>query len=56
MKVNIKDAELYAYWLLNECSCPIDEITFLVNTILNSNNDHVIKEVIKYTNKRYKQN
>ena len=53
MEVNIKDAEKYANWLLSECSCPIDEITFLVSTILESNNSHVIKEVIETTNKDY---
>ena len=52
MKVTIKDAELYANWLLNECSCPIDEITFLVNTISESDNSHIIKEVIEITNEK----
>lgn len=56
MKVTIEDAEMYANWLLNECSCPIDEITFLVNTILETDNSHVIKEVIEITNKNHKQN
>lgn len=56
MKVTLKEAELYANWLLTECSCPIDEITFLVNTILQSNNSYVIEEVIEITNKHYKQN
>lgn len=56
MKVTLKDAETYANWLINECSCPIDEITFLVNTILESNNSHIIKEVIEITNKHYKEN
>ena len=46
MKVTLRDAEIYANWLLNECSCPIDEITFLINTILESDNNHIIKEVI----------
>lgn len=49
MKVKLKDAEFYANWLLNECSCPIDEITFLVNTILESNNSYIIEEVIQTT-------
>ena len=53
MTVNINDAEKYANWLLKECSCPVDEITFLVNTILESNNNHVIEEVIEITNKHY---
>jgi len=56
MKEKFEDAELYANWLLTECSCPIDEITFLVNTILESENSHIIKEVIEITNKHYKQN
>jgi len=49
MKVKLKDAELYANWLLSECSCPIDEITFLVSTILESDRSHIIKEVIEIT-------
>jgi len=49
MKVTIKDAELYANWLLTQCSCPIEEITFLVNTILESDNSHIIEEVIEIT-------
>ena len=49
MKVKLKDAELYANWLLNKCSCPVDEITFLVNTILESDNSHIIEEVIEIT-------
>ena len=52
MKEKFEDAELYANWLLTECSCPIDEITFLVNTILESENSHIIKEVIEITNKQ----
>ena len=54
MKVTLRDAEEYAKWLLNECSCPIDEVTFLVNTILESDNAHVIEEVIKTIDKYYK--
>ena len=49
MKVTIKDAELYANWLLTQCSCHIEEITFLVNTILESDNSHIIEEVIEIT-------
>ena len=49
MKVTIKDAELYANWLLTQCSCPIEEITFLVNTILESDNSNIIEEVIEIT-------
>lgn len=47
MKITQTEAEKYADWLLTECSCPIDEITWLVNTILESDNDHVIKEVFE---------
>jgi len=54
MKVKLEDAEIYANWLLNECSCPIDEITFLVNTILESDNSHIIEEVIEITKKHFK--
>lgn len=39
------EAEKYADWLLTECSDPIDEITWLVNTIQESDNHHVIKQV-----------
>ena len=49
MKVTIKDAELYANWLLTQCSCPIEEITFLVNKILESDKSHIIEEVIEIT-------
>ena len=56
MKVTIEEAEIYANWLLNECSCPIDEITFLVSTILESDKNHIIEEVIEITNEHYKQN
>lgn len=44
-----KQATNYANWLLTDCTDPIDEITFLVNTILNSDNNHIIEEVIEIT-------
>lgn len=47
MKITQTEAEKYADWLLTECSDPIDEITWLVSTILESDNDHVIKEVFE---------
>ena len=47
MKVTEKQAQKYAKWLLNECSDPVDEITWLVSTILESDNNHVIKEVFE---------
>lgn len=47
MKITQTEAEKYADWLLTECSDPIDEITWLVGTILESDNDHVIKEVFE---------
>ena len=31
-----KDVEQYAKWVLNDCMSPQDEIEWLVNTILNS--------------------
>ena len=47
MKITQTEAEKYADWLLTECSDPIDEITWLVNTIENSDNDHVIQQVFE---------
>ena len=47
MKTTEEQAQKYAKWLLRECSDPIDEITWLVSTILESDNDHVIKEVFE---------
>ena len=41
------EAEKYADWILTECSDPIDEITWLVNTIQESDNDHVIQQVFE---------
>lgn len=48
------EAQKYAKWLLNECSDPIDEITWLVSTILESDNDHVIQEVFEDMEKHNK--
>ena len=46
-KINQKDVEKYALWVLNDCMQPHDEIEWLVNTILNSDDvHHVIEEVI----------
>lgn len=45
IKITEEDAKNYAYWLLNECSCPFDEIKWLITTIIESDNDHVIEEV-----------
>jgi hypothetical protein len=41
------EAEKYADWVLTECSDQIDEITWLVNTIQESDNCHVIQKVFK---------
>lgn len=41
------EAEKYADWILTECSSPIDEITWLVSTIQESDNDHVIQGVFE---------
>ena len=46
-KITQKDVEQYAKWVLNDCMHPHDEIEWLVNTILNSDDVHyVIEEVI----------
>jgi hypothetical protein len=47
MKITEEQAQKYAKWLLNECSDPIDEITWLVSTIQESDNDHVIQQVFE---------
>ena len=47
MIVTETNATKYANWILRECSCPVDEITWLVSTILESDNNHVIKEVFE---------
>ena len=36
----------YSKWLLNECSCPYDEIEFLISTILESDKKQTIKDVL----------
>lgn len=36
----------YSKWLLNECSCPHDEIEFLISTILESDKKQTIKDVL----------
>ena len=47
MKITQTEAEKYADWLLTECSDPKDEITWLVSTIQESDNDHVIQQVFE---------
>jgi cytosine/adenosine deaminase-related metal-dependent hydrolase len=47
MKITQIEAEKYADWLLTECSDPKDEITWLVSTIQESDNDHVIQQVFE---------
>ena len=47
MTITETQAQNYAQWIMTECSCPVDEITWLVSTILESDNDHVIKEVFE---------
>ena len=47
MIVTEEQAQKYADWILTECSCPVDEITWLVSTILESDNDHVIQQVFE---------
>ena len=46
-KITQAEAEEYADWILTECSDPIDEITWLVSTIQESNKDHVIQQVFE---------
>jgi hypothetical protein len=41
------EAQKYANWVLTECTDPIDEITWLVSTIQESDNDHVIQQVFE---------
>jgi len=36
----------YYKWLFNECSCPYDEIEFLIATILESDKKQTIEEVL----------
>ena len=53
-----KDVEQYAKWVLNDCMSPQDEIEWLVNTILNSDEadfdlietQNIIEEVIANLN------
>ena len=47
MTITETQAENYAKWIMTECSCPVDEITSLVSTILESDNSHIIEEVFK---------
>ena len=47
MKITEEQAQKYAKWLLNECSDPIDEITWLVSTIQESDKGHVIQQVFE---------
>jgi|13_taG_2_1085334.scaffolds.fasta_scaffold51399_4 hypothetical protein len=36
----------YLYWLFNTSTEPLSEVEFLINTIKESNNRHVIEEVL----------
>ena len=47
MKITQIEAEKYADWLLTECSDPIDEITWLVSTIQESDNKYLIQQVFE---------
>ena len=47
MKITQTEAEKYADWLLTECSDQKDEITWLVSTIQESDNAHVIQQVFE---------
>lgn len=46
LNFSINDVNRYSTWLLTECSCPHDEIEFLVSTILESNKKQTIKDVL----------
>tara|TARA_R110002153_G_scaffold119795_1_gene264920 strand:+ start:17 stop:190 length:174 start_codon:yes stop_codon:yes gene_type:complete len=46
-EITQKETENYAKWILTECSDPIDEITWLVCTINQSNKSSLIKQVFK---------
>ena len=46
-EITQKEAENYANWILTECSDPIDEITWLVSTINQSDKNSLIKQVFK---------
>ena len=44
--INTNIVDRYSKWLLNECSCPYDEIEFLISTILESDKKQTIKDVL----------
>jgi|13_taG_2_1085334.scaffolds.fasta_scaffold57006_4 predicted YcjX-like family ATPase len=44
--ITIDMVDKYSKWLLNECSCPYDEIEFLISTILESDKKQTIKDVL----------
>ena len=46
-EITQKETENYAKWILTECTDPIDEITWLVCTINQSNKSSLIKQVFK---------
>ena len=37
----------YIYWLFNTSTEPLSEVEFLINTIKESNNRHIIEEVLE---------
>ena len=44
--IDINTIDRYSKWLLNDCSCPYDEIEFLISTILESDKEQTIKDVL----------
>jgi len=44
--ITIDMVNKYSKWLLTECSCPHDEIEFLISTILESDKKQNIKDVL----------
>jgi hypothetical protein len=48
MKKTEIQTQKYADWITTECLNPVDEITWLITTILESDNSHVVEEVLSY--------
>ena len=48
-KSSQSDVEKYADWILTQCDTPKGEITWLMQTILESNNAHCLNDTIGYT-------
>ncbi len=44
-RVSQSDVEKYADWILTQCDKPKDEITWLIQTILESDNFYLLSEI-----------